>query len=105
MKKSGKSKTINFYADLESNDTGAYFNIDGKDVRFPLIKKGKEPDRLFVGFKRTDVYEKDGITINIEYVLTELPCEECEGTNYDVIITVQKGDEVVTEKGKGSCGC
>ncbi len=105
MKRSGQWKTFNFYEDLESSDRGAYFNIDGKDIKFPLIKKGKEPDRLFVGYKRTDVYQLDGITINVEYVLNELPCEECEGTNYDVTITAKKGDETITEKGKGSCGC
>lgn len=104
-KRSGEWKTFNFYEDLEGSDRGAYFNIDGKDVKFPLKIKGKQSENPKIGDKHTDVFEKDGITISIEYVINELPCDECEGTNYDVTITAKKGNEVVTEKGKGSCGC
>lgn len=105
LKKSGKWSTFNFYADLGEKDQSGYFNINGNDEKFPLKSKGKQSAKPKIGDKHTDVYEKNGITISLEYVASELPCKECEGTNYDVTITAKRGNEVVIEKGNGSCGC
>ena len=104
-KKSGKWKTINFYQDLEAKETGAYLNVDGKDVKFKLIRKGDRPDKEKLGDSYSDVYQSEGITVTVQYTVSELPCEECEGTDYDVVLTAVRGSYLVKEKAFGSCGC
>jgi len=103
--KSGKWKTMNFYQDLEAKETGAYLNVDGKDVKFKLIRKGDRPEEEKLGDTYSDVYQADGITVTVQYTVSKLPCEECEGTDYDVVLTAVRGSYLVKEKAFGSCGC
>ena len=103
-KKSGKWKTINFYQELGENK-GAYLNLNGKDVLFKLVKEGKRPEKEKVGDRYSDVFQYKDITVTISYTVSKLPCEECEGTDYDVIISASRGSYLVKERASGSCGC
>ncbi|NNE99464.1 MAG: hypothetical protein HKN25_10640 [Pyrinomonadaceae bacterium] len=104
-KRSGKWKTINFYQDLGSGETGAYLNVDGKDEKFKLISKGKRAETEKIGDTHTDVYQHDGITVTVTYTVKKLPCEGCEGTDYDVVLSASRGYYLVKERAYGSCGC
>ena len=104
-KKAGRWKTINFYQDLESKDPGAYLNVDGKDVKFKRVTKENRPEMEKVGDTYSDVYQYKYITVTINYTVSKLSCEECEGTDYDVIISASRGYHLVKERAFGSCGC
>lgn len=101
-KKSGKWNTLNFYSDLEDSDVSAIFNINGKDTKFNLIKKGERPENDRIGTRFQDVYEADNITIEVQYVTTKI---NQESADYDITLTATKGNLKTSEKAVGSCGC
>jgi hypothetical protein len=95
------------YSDTECN---AWMNIDGRDVKltaesptradpdFPDARCDAEPAR----------YSAAGIKVRVERKVTrECPPEptECEVTDYDVTLTVEKGAATQTVKAQGTCGC
>lgn len=102
-----KNGSFYLFSELGNEEETIILNIDGKDKEFKLTEKGKrpEPDAEKVGDKFSDEYFVDGIKVIVGYTTKKLPCEECEGTDYDIVLTV------ITEyAGKvieldGSCGC
>lgn len=105
-KKSVEPKLL-FIADLE-NDSPAYLNINGKDTRFSLLKRGNRPNDAYSKTPYEDVYETDGMIARIKYVFSKSGCpkgEECESSEFNVTITLIKDKEVVTKTAKGICGC
>ena len=105
-KNSGEPKLL-FITDL-NNDSPAYLNINGKDTKFSLIKRGNRPNDANSKTPYEDVYETDGMIARIKYVFSKSGCpkgEECESSEFDVTITVIKDKEVVTKTAKGICGC
>lgn len=96
-----------FIADLD-NDSPAYLNINGKDTKFSLLKRGNRPNDANSKTPYEDVYETDGMIAKIRYVFSKSGCpkgEECESSEFDVTITIIKDKEVVTKTAKGICGC
>jgi hypothetical protein len=91
-----------FYADNESPDQSALFNINGKNIEFKLLFKGRRPAIDKVGSFFSDIYQADGITIEVAYVTTAI---NHESADYDITITAVKNDMRVTQKAVGSCGC
>lgn len=96
-----------FIADL-GNDSPAFFNVNGKDIKFSLKKRGKRSNDANSKTPYEDAYEADGMTAKIKYVFRKSACpesEECEASEYDVTISSIKDKQVVTKKAKGICGC
>ena len=86
----------------------AILNINGKDIEFKLIKKGKLPAKEKIGSRHTDEYAANGFTVEVDYLTTRVCLkgdEECEATFYDATITVSKGGIKTIVKTKGACGC
>ena len=98
------------FSSIEDNNTTAWMNIDGQDVKLKLEKItgpfGTEHER--VGSRSTLKYRSDDITVTGTYVDTK-ECapndENCESTQYSVTIVVRKGARSQVVKAKGSCGC
>jgi hypothetical protein len=92
-----------FAADGEKET--AIFNIDGKDTEFKLINKGMRPFVKKVGDKFSDEYINGDTKIILDYTVKKLPCETCEGTDYDIIATIIGEYEGEVISLVGSCGC
>ncbi|MCB1023904.1 MAG: hypothetical protein KDB79_05930 [Acidobacteria bacterium] len=58
-----------------------------------------------MGDRFSDEYSVKGTKVILDYVVKKLPCEGCEGTDYDVTATIigQYSGKVVSLS--GSCGC
>ncbi|MFV0388893.1 MAG: hypothetical protein ACK5NT_09060 [Pyrinomonadaceae bacterium] len=80
-------------------------NIDGIDTPLKLIKKDKRSEKEKIGDKYMDVYEANGIKAVIEYTITKLPCEGCEGTDYKITATVTNEHFGQVLDLDGSCCC
>jgi len=82
-----------------------FMNINGKDTAFKLQKKGKRPQKEVVGSRFRDEYLANGIRVILDYVTKKLPCDGCEGTDYEVTATIvgRYNGKVITLS--GSCGC
>jgi hypothetical protein len=96
-----------FIAGLD-NDSPAYLNINGKDTKFSLLKRGTRPNDANSKTPYEDVYETDGMIAKIRYVFNKSGCpkgEECESSEFDVTITLIKDKDILTKTAKGICGC
>ncbi len=101
------SKKPMFWSEFKSDGSPEtlIMNIGGKDTELKLLKKAPRPEKEKVGDKFSDEYLADGMKVVLEYTTKKLPCEECEGTDYDVVATVigEYSGKVMTLF--GSCGC
>ena len=94
---------------FSSDPTGetTWMNIDGLDINLKLTHFGGAK-RHRIGSHYWETYEAEGVKVRLVRVVTHL-CRpyssECETTNYDVILTVIKGDRRQTVKARGQCGC
>lgn len=83
-------------------------NIDQKIVQLRMTKPNNKLLRGRVGERFTEVWGANGIEAKIDYVTTHV-CrkgdEDCEATDYDVIISVTKEGRQQTVNAKGACGC
>jgi hypothetical protein len=98
---------LRMITDLE-NESPAYLNINGKDIKFKVLKRGKRPADAESKTPYEDIFEADGMIAKIKYVFVKNQCteaEQCEAADYDVTITVIKDKQIITEKTKGVCGC
>jgi hypothetical protein len=86
----------------------AILNVNGKDTEFKLVKEGKRPTNQKIGSRFSDEYAANGITVNIDYLITRVCLkgeEDCEATSYDATITATRGKIKSIVKTKGACGC
>lgn len=98
------------FSSIEDDNTTAWMNIDGRDVKLKLEKIigpfGTERER--VGSRSILKYRAGDITVTGTYVDTK-ECapndENCESTQYSVTFVVKKGSKSQVVKAKGSCGC
>ena len=105
QKNPANGKRSFFFQELGPEEKVAYLNLDGKDVKFERVKEGKRPDEDKVGSTYSDIFKYKDITLTIRYTVSKLPCPECEGTDYDVVVMATRRNYTVAEKGYGSCGC
>lgn len=98
---------IFFWSEFKPNskDETVIFNVNGKDTEFKLIKKGARPEKEKVGDKFSDEYIAGNTKVIIDYVTKKLPCEQCEGTDYDVTATIIGEFDGKVVSLDGSCGC
>lgn len=99
------SQKIVFWSEY---DNKAILNINGKDTKFKLTKKGKRPSKEKIGSRHSDEYTANGIIVKVDYLTTRICLkgeEECEATSYNVTITASKGNLKTIVKTKGACGC
>ena len=105
-KKKGKKKLFFWSESKQNSDNKTLFmNINGKDTELKLRKKGNRPEKEKIGTHFTDEYEADGTKVVLDYRTKKLPCDGCEGTDYDVTATIigKYNGKVLTLL--GSCGC
>lgn len=92
----------------EDNKT-ALMNIDGKDVKLKLSKAGARPKNEKKGSRFYEEYKTGTTTVRLDYLTTftcaESSNEDCEAFNYNVTITVTKGNLRKVVKTSGACGC
>ncbi len=89
-------------------DPPAYLNVNGKDTKFELVKRGNRSNAVNSKTPYEDVYEADGMTAKIKYVYRKSACpqsEECEASEYGVTITLIKDKQIVKKNVDGICGC
>jgi hypothetical protein len=101
------SRRFIFESDLDL--TSASMNIDGRDLKLKIVgKPSRLPDKVKKGFHFTRQYSAGSIQVKVDFVVSWL-CppkdESCEVTNYDVTLTVEKGERKQTIQLKGGCGC
>ncbi|MEZ5344401.1 MAG: hypothetical protein R2681_02495 [Pyrinomonadaceae bacterium] len=105
-KKKGE-KRLFYWSEFKQNpdEETVFINIDGKDTELKLLVKGERPEVLKVGDRFSDEYSIKGTKLVLDYTVTKLPCEECEGTDYYVTATIigEFSGKVVSLS--GSCGC
>ena len=90
----------------DSDTETLFMNINGKDTELKLLSKGERPENEKVGDKYSDEYlAQEGLKVIIDYTTKKLPCEECEGTDYDVTATVIGEFAGKVMNLSGSCGC
>jgi len=105
-KKQGKKQPF-FWSEFKANGESEtlFLNLNDKDTELILVKKGERPEKEKVGDRFTDEYVADGTKVILDYVTKKLPCEGCEGTDYDVTATIvgKYNGKVISLL--GSCGC
>lgn len=89
----------------DPEDETVIINLEGNDTELKLLVKGERPKVEKVGDRFSDEYAIKGTKVILDYVVKKLPCEGCEGTDYDVTATIigKYAGKVVSLS--GSCGC
>ena len=104
----GKSKKPIFWSEFKRDAAKEtlILNLNGKDTELRLLSKGKRPEKEKIGDEFRDEYlADDGTKVVVDYTTTKLPCEGCEGTDYDVTLTVIGEFSGRVLSLTGSCGC
>jgi len=96
-----------FITDL-GDDSPAYFNIDGVDIKFVLKTRGERPDVITIGSTYEDTYEAEGMIAKIKYVDRGSSCvddENCESRDYKITVSVSRRGSIRSITTPGTCGC
>jgi hypothetical protein len=103
-----REKAYDKYLFISDAAGNAYINIEGRDTVLQEMGRKQAKDEGGYCQGKRCVYSGNGVKATVSFRETrKCPPEptECEVTDYDVTIVVEKGGSTQRLKGKGSCGC
>ena len=101
------TKKLFFWSEWKPNSEKEtlVLNLNGKDTELMLRRKAERPAKESIGDRFSDEYGNEQTRVILDYATKKLPCDGCEGTDYDVTATIigKYSGKVVSLV--GSCGC
>jgi hypothetical protein len=97
-----------FFASGEGNGEEALMNINGRDVKLPLVSETNPKGKVKLGSRYTSRYQSGDTTVDVVKIVTWL-CppndESCEVARFRVTLTIKKGNRSQVVQAVGECGC